>query len=350
MTITVVIRSKDEADRLRLTLTSLACQAASAEIIVVDDGSSDRTPQVIAQARRTMSLTAIRHDQPRGRAAAANAGARAASRDILVFLDGDTLAGPGFVAAHEAAHARNRTLCGRGETYHIRQTRLLLDPEAGTPQPGQAERLARLPAAERAAMKVTRQQIAEDFAAIDRRASPGVYPGAGPRALYELEIAALRDHPDCTVLWMAASGSNLSVRRDAFLAHGGFDETLGHIIDHREMPLRLCQSGCRMGFVPGARSYHLIHRSGWTGADPLQHPQWDANLYRRHRLPEVRLLVVLWASLADPSPVPPAARILSLPALELAARGETGIDYEAVRRAIPGFAAHKDSDTVVCVT
>ncbi len=337
MSISVVIRSKDEAGRLRLTLASLARQSVNAEVVVVDDGSSDDTPGVIAEARRMMPVTAIRHDHPRGRAAAANAGAQAASGDVLVFLDGDTLAGPDFVAAHAAAHARDEHLCGRGETFHLRQTRLLLDPETASPQPGQAERLARLPAAEVAAMKVTRGQIADDFGAIDRRASPGVYPGAAPRALYELEVAALRDHPDCTALWVAASGSNQSVRRDAFLAHGGFDETLGPIIDHRELPLRLCRAGWHMGFVPGARSYHLIHRGGWTGVDPLKQPGWEEKLYRRHRLPAVKLLAVLWASLANPSPVPPEARILSLPALERAARGDTGIDYAAVRRKIPGF-------------
>jgi GT2 family glycosyltransferase len=339
MSISVVIRSKDEAGRLKLTLASLARQSAAAEVVVVDDGSRDETPGVIEEARRAMALTVVRHETPRGRAAAANAGARAATGHVLLFLDGDTMAGPDFVAAHAAAHERDERLCGRGETFHLRQTRLLLDPETATPQPDQAERLARLPMAEREAMKVTRRQIADDFGAIERRASPGVYPGAAPRALYELEIAALRDHPECSALWVAASGSNQSVRRDVFLAQGGFDETLGHIVEHRELPLRLCQAGWHMGFVTGARSYHLIHRSGWAGVDPLQQQQWEEDLYRRHPLPVVKLLVVLWASLACPSPVPPEARILSLPALERAARGETGIDYEAIRGKIPGFAS-----------
>jgi len=31
----VIIRSKDEADRLRLTLTSLACQSEPPEVVVV---------------------------------------------------------------------------------------------------------------------------------------------------------------------------------------------------------------------------------------------------------------------------------------------------------------------------
>jgi hypothetical protein len=46
----VISRSKDEADRLRLTLTSLACQSEPPEVVVVNDGSSDHTKDVIATA------------------------------------------------------------------------------------------------------------------------------------------------------------------------------------------------------------------------------------------------------------------------------------------------------------
>jgi glycosyltransferase involved in cell wall biosynthesis len=203
MNLAVVVRSKDEADRLRLTLASLARQSLPANVVVVDDGSRDHTQTVITEAARDMPLRSVRHDRPLGRCAASNAGAWIADCDVLIFLDGDTLAGPGFVAAHAEAHARTAMLCGRGETHHLRQTRALLDPETASPKPGQEARLARLPPAEREALKVTRRQIAEDFAAIDHRAVPGIYPGAGPRALYDMEVAALREHPDCGVLWAA---------------------------------------------------------------------------------------------------------------------------------------------------
>jgi glycosyltransferase involved in cell wall biosynthesis len=45
MLVSVVIRSRDEADRLRLTLTSLAQQSAPPEVIVVNDASVDHTLQ-----------------------------------------------------------------------------------------------------------------------------------------------------------------------------------------------------------------------------------------------------------------------------------------------------------------
>lgn len=333
MELSVVVRSKDEADRLRLTLASLAVQRPT-EVIVVDDGSSDHTGTVIAEATNAMRLISVRHRTARGRSAASNAGAKATTGDLIFFLDGDTLAGPNCLNRHIAAHGRTPNLVGRGETFHLRATRLLLDPETAAPRPGEERRLAQMPVLERERLKVTRRQIIEDFDSIDRRAEPGVYPGIGPRQLYELEIDALREHAECTVLWAAAAGSNFSVRREAFLASRGFDERLDNN-EQRELALRLCRMGGRMGFVAGARTYHLTHRSGWR--NPLVETGWESVFYERHPTRAVKLLSVLWASLSDKSPIPKHARITSLPELERAARGETDVDYDLMRRLIPGL-------------
>lgn len=329
MTLSVVIRSRDEADRLRLTLASLSRQTAPAEVVVVDDGSVDHTAGVLAEARRELPLTIVRHERALGRSAASNAGARAATGEILVFLDGDTPACPDLVARHAEVHAAAPGLMGRGETLHLRCTRFLMDPETGLPRPGEEDRIARLPPQELERLLVTRRQVTEDFPAIERRAEFGIYPGAGPRRLYEMEMDALRWHPDCTVLWAASTGSNLSVRRDAFLAAGGFDETIDNS-EHRELALRLCLAGGRMVPVEGARTYHLTHRSGWR--DPLQETGWERAFLAAHPVAAVKLLAVMWASLADRSPIPPEARINSLVELEAAARGDRGVDYDAIRR------------------
>ena len=50
MKASVVIRSRNEADRLRLTLASLAGQSEAAEIVVVNDGSTDHTAEILAGA------------------------------------------------------------------------------------------------------------------------------------------------------------------------------------------------------------------------------------------------------------------------------------------------------------
>jgi len=330
MRLSVIIRSKDEADRLRLTLASLAGQSEPAEVVVVDDGSSDHTPQVIAEAGTELNLVAVRHAQALGRSAAANAGARQASGDIVVFLDGDTLAEPEFVARHAAQHRAASDLVVRGETYHLRCTRPFLDPATGSPQPGQEERVARMSDRELDRALITSEQIRNAFAEIDRKGQPGIYPGFGPRRLYELEMAALREATDCDVLWAAASGSNQSLSRDAFLQSGGFHPDIS-INEHRELALRLCRSGLKMQ-ATAARSYHMTHRSGWR--DPLDDLDWEDLFYGAHPEPVVALMPLFWQSIADDCPLPAEARIASLAELAERARALIGITgRENVRQA-----------------
>lgn len=296
MRTSVVIRSKDEASRLRLVLASLRRQAGLDEVVVVDDGSCDGTADVLAEAAQSLPLVTVRHDAPRGRSAASNAGAAAATGDVLIFLDGDTLAGPGMVAAHVAAHGARGDLVGRGETWNLRCTRFLADPEAGAFWPDQAARGALVSAEERSAMRVTKAQIDEDFESVARRAAPGVYAGAAPRRLHELEMDALRHRPHSPRLWAAASGSNLSVRRDRFLDVGGLDPAL-EINEHRELAYRLCADGARMVSAEGARTYHLTHRTGWR--DPLQDAGWEQTFRRRHPEAPIDALKCLWLKVFD---------------------------------------------------
>ena len=326
----VVVRSKDEADRLRLVLASLARQTEPAEVVVVNDGSRDHTGDVLDRAAAGLFLHAVHHAAPLGRSAAANAGAERATGDVLIFLDGDTLAAPDFVARHMAVHRTCPDRIARGETWHLRCTRMLLDPEAGSAMPGHETKVAGWSALERARSLVTRQQIREDFASIDRRGQPGIYPGFGPRRLFELEMQALAENRDCPVLWAAAAGSNQSVARSAFLDAGGFHPDLT-INEHRELALRLCRGGLSMAAC-AARSYHLTHRSGWR--DPLEIPGWEAIFYAAHPIAEVALLPILWESLSETTRLPPSSRLHTLPELAVAAAGQDGaVGCEAVREA-----------------
>jgi glycosyltransferase involved in cell wall biosynthesis len=321
MRASVIIRSKDEADRLRLTLASLAMQTEKPEVVVVNDGSSDHTPQVIAEAGPGISAKAIHHTKPVGRSAAANAGAERATGHVLLFLDGDTLASPDLVSKHVEQHRLRSNHVVRGETWHLRCTRPFLNPETGAAKPGEEARVARMGESERIRSLVTRAQIRDAFSAIESRAQPGIYAGFGPGKLLELEMNALNCHPDCEVLWVAASGSNQSVPRDAFLAAGGFHPDLS-INEHRELALRLCQHGLRMTGT-SARTYHMLHRSGWR--DPLVETAWEQLFYDAHPIAEVALLPFLWASLSETSLFPPQACIRSLPELATVARNYRGI-------------------------
>ena len=83
------------------------------EVLVCDDGSASGIIEVI----RSFSDLNLRYlwqpDEGYRLARSRNNGIRCASGDVLIFLDGDLLVGPEFLARHAARHnGRKRIVCG----------------------------------------------------------------------------------------------------------------------------------------------------------------------------------------------------------------------------------------------
>ena len=83
--ISIVIPAKNEEQGLALFLSRLRELYPGVEIIVVDDGSTDSTPSVCRDA----GVQVVSHPYSKGNGAAIKSGARAASGEYLVFMDGD---------------------------------------------------------------------------------------------------------------------------------------------------------------------------------------------------------------------------------------------------------------------
>ncbi len=175
------------------------------EIIVVDDGSTDETPEVLGDIRARINCPDLRYVQPaaRGLNVARNAGLRAARGDPIAFVDDDVIAPPSWVRAVADGSLRHpEAECFGGPV------RLRLE--------GKPPRLC------------DRHPLWE--AALDL--------GDVERAVDEVR------------------GGNMSVRRTAIERVGPFNEVLSGLGDEGEWELRLLKAGGRIVYLPEGWVWH----------------------------------------------------------------------------------------------
>jgi len=83
--ISVILPARNEVANLASILPILRTILPEAEIMVINDGSTDET---VVSSKKQL-VTVISHPYPKGNGAAIKTGARAAKGDVLVFMDAD---------------------------------------------------------------------------------------------------------------------------------------------------------------------------------------------------------------------------------------------------------------------
>lgn len=112
--VSVVIPALDEEARIERQLRSLTEPPTWHEVVVVDGGSRDRTGEL---SRAFPGVRVI--ESPRGRALQMNAGARAATGDVLLFLHADVELPPDALGQVTAAFADPAVVAGAFRTWTV---------------------------------------------------------------------------------------------------------------------------------------------------------------------------------------------------------------------------------------
>lgn len=210
--LSVVIATRDRAERLEGVLASLEGERGEIlEAVVVDNGSRDRTPAVLAAWGAAWPGALALHHGPPGKSGALNAGLRRTRGELLAFLDDDVRVRPGWARALRGAAAQNDAVAFQGR---------ILPP---------AEALAD------AAIRARWRRLGT---------LPHVDLGEG---LAERRVL---------------TGANMAVRRPELEALGGFDERLGPgaagLSEDTDLARRLVARGRRILYVGAAAVEHEL--------------------------------------------------------------------------------------------
>jgi N-acetylglucosaminyl-diphospho-decaprenol L-rhamnosyltransferase len=226
----VHFRTPDETVR---AASAVAATAPGADVVVVDNASGDGISTRLATA--VPSARVVEEPVNRGYGAACNRGARETTRPLLLFLNSDAYVRPGAVDALAAALDADERAAAAGPR--------LLDPD-GRVQPS----IRRLPTPGRIFLE-----------------SSGLAALAGGRPPLAGHTKLRADHSRPRAV-EALMGAALLVRRSAFEAAGGFDESFFLYAEETDLMARWRRAGWRVLFAPAAE---VVHEGGRSGGDRL---------------------------------------------------------------------------------
>ena len=239
----IVIPTGESGPRLARLLPVLAAldpPSGGFEVIVVDDGSSDGIEQLVQSHAGTLALRRL-PDRGLGRSRCRELGWRAATGDVIVFLDPDMVVGPGWLVAYQ------RALEGDADVVSGARWWIQGDAAAG-----------------------------ETAGELLARARPGHHGGPVSGAL-ELELPRLcRHQPAGVLVAFAAQASNLAVRRRALEQTCGFNICLRRF-DDVELGIRLWQAGARFAYSRDAGAVRCTRDDAdgsWPDDDAAQALFW----------------------------------------------------------------------------
>lgn len=231
-----------------LAAATRAADAVGGEVIVVDNGSSDGSAEMAA--RRFPRARLLRNADNLGFAAATNQGARIARGEHLVLLNSDALLEPDALArlvAHLDAHA----------DYAAAVPRLV--GEDGATQ----EAMMRLPRARTALAHGTPMERLRPVGRELRRYFARDFDYASDGDVEQPPAACF------------------AIRRAAWEALGGFDESLFLFFNDVDLCARLAARGERVRYLADAR---VVHGGGVSTARFERFvPQWQGDRLRYHR-------------------------------------------------------------------
>lgn len=240
MRISVIVTTYNRSDALSAVISALLDQTdTNFEVIIADDGSSQSTRETINAFRRsTITSKRLIHvwqpDNGFRASAARNIGAFVSSGEYLIFLDGDCIPRPNFIARHRLLAESGFMVSGSRVLLSDRLTKYVLSMQM------------EVPVHKRNMVYWLMQRLLGN--------TNKVVP------LLQFPNSCLRHYR--SVKWSRIKSCNLAIWKSDYEAVNGFDESFvgwGH--EDADLVLRLARYGVRRkGGAFSTEVFHLWHR------------------------------------------------------------------------------------------
>lgn len=262
MKASVIIPSYNSAERLYLNLLSLNyqdCPKDDFEVIVVDNGSRDDTPQTVLSFKAEFDMKYIRLNSNHCRACARNIGAAYATGEILIFNDSDMINASGYISSHIREHGDiAAAVCGYGwrriYSYYYREFSGYLRSNFLEQKKKYNIRGSRYKNAE------SFRLIGENEIAGDQFLKYSFFLDKRQKVLDEVMSLYGKDMKGYSFPWRFFMTNNCSLPRKTFCELDGFDENyVDWGCEDIDLGYRLFKKGVAFRLAPGCISLHQEH-------------------------------------------------------------------------------------------
>ena len=233
MEVSLIIPIYNQADSLKCVLESIKYINFSNkqyEIVVIDDGSSDNIKGIIKGYQNDLNIRYLCHESNKGRAAARNTGANAASGDILIFTDGDRVLSPDFLREHYQMNREYSVCMGKA-----------------------VEIYSRIP-------NDTIERFVYDIVKENMSVMKYAYHYAYQELVFNIYGENGKNHSG--IPWISLLSGNFSIRKKIFQDLGGFDENFQSWgLENIEFGYRAYKAQVEFLYNEKATNYHLFHQA-----------------------------------------------------------------------------------------
>ena len=248
--LTMIVPTYNKQTRLKFLLESIVNleNKKSFHTIIVNDGSTDNTEELLCQYQDKIDMTVISQTH-KGRSSARNRGLNYSNTEYVLFCDDDMILPVNFINMHLTSLKQHEEALIHGKIWSLPYLTFFSDPELGTIYDELKKENTHKYQIQSLTIDKNISINEEKLCSLRRKTS-------FEQHLYNIYMQNIK-----CLLFLLCTGGNFSCRKDLIKSAGGFDESLDLEwgVEDLELGYRLQKAGVIFHYEDKAYNYHINH-------------------------------------------------------------------------------------------